>query len=308
MAQLSDAQLMLLLTDVRGVFTCNPKLPSARLIDVLERHHVVEIGEKSLYGRGGMGSKINAMFDAADKGVDAVVIASGQHQTVVDKIIAGQQVGTVTFSTCSTDNEEGSSRGASNSRGQSGAESPVPAVDAVTLAKSARDCGRQLKAASSETRSAILLRIANDIEAAQDEILRVNAEDVAAAQALQVSPQLLQRLKLTPSKVGLQAGCWLGAVIVHCHLLSIEAMSLFCRQKNKKQNSRARVCVCVASRKVASLVDGIKSIAADDEPIGQLLTRTLVSDGLTLDRVTTPIGVLLVIFESRPDCLPQVCP
>ena len=220
---------MILLTDVRGVFTCNPKLPTARLIDVLERHHVVEIGEKSLYGRGGMGSKINAMFDAADKGVDAVVIASGQNQTVVDKIIAGQQVGTVTFSTCSTDSEDGSSRSASNSRGQSGAESPVPAVDAVTLAKSARDCGRQLKAASSETRSAILLRIASDIEAAQDEILRVNAEDVAAAQALQVSPQLLQRLKLTPSKVGV----WLEVVIFCSLLLLIQIVSLLALLRNR---------------------------------------------------------------------------
>jgi hypothetical protein len=31
-----------------------------------------------------------------------------------------------------------------------------------------------------------------------------------------------------------------------------------------------------------------------------------VADGLTLTRVAAPLGVLLVIFEARPDALPQI--
>ena len=58
--------------------------------------------------------------------------------------------------------------------------------------------------------------------------------------------------------------------------------------------------------KIKQLADGVRAIAAQEEPLGRLLSRTEIAEGLVLDKVTSPIGVLLIIFEARPDALPQI--
>ncbi|XP_052619750.1 putative calcium-transporting ATPase 11, plasma membrane-type [Lactuca sativa] len=57
---------------------------------------------------------------------------------------------------------------------------------------------------------------------------------------------------------------------------------------------------------VSSLAKAIRVIAKLEEPIGQVLKRTELSDGFILEKMSSPLGVLLIIFESQPEALVQV--
>jgi glutamate-5-semialdehyde dehydrogenase len=58
--------------------------------------------------------------------------------------------------------------------------------------------------------------------------------------------------------------------------------------------------------KIATLSRGLQELARLEDPLGALLARTQLDDGLILDKVSVPLGVVSVIFESRPDVLYQV--
>jgi glutamate-5-semialdehyde dehydrogenase len=62
----------------------------------------------------------------------------------------------------------------------------------------------------------------------------------------------------------------------------------------------------LTAAKIADLVDGLRQLASHPDPVGRVTLSSTLADGLLLERVTCPIGVIGVIFEARPDALPQI--
>jgi glutamate-5-semialdehyde dehydrogenase len=50
----------------------------------------------------------------------------------------------------------------------------------------------------------------------------------------------------------------------------------------------------------------VRDVAALPDPLGRVLATTELDEGLTLEKLPCPLGVIAVIFESRPDVVPQV--
>jgi glutamate-5-semialdehyde dehydrogenase len=58
--------------------------------------------------------------------------------------------------------------------------------------------------------------------------------------------------------------------------------------------------------KLASIVEMVRSVAAQPDPIGQTVSARELAPGLELFEVRVPLGVVAAVFESRPDALVQI--
>ena len=53
--------------------------------------------------------------------------------------------------------------------------------------------------------------------------------------------------------------------------------------------------------RIQGMVDGLRSVAAQDDPVGAVMDEWTQPTGLNIRRVRTPLGVIGVIYESRPN-------
>ncbi|WJX76452.1 Delta-1-pyrroline-5-carboxylate synthase [Trifolium repens] len=234
------ADLLVLLSDVEGLYSGPPSDPKSKLIHtyVKEKHHTkITFGDKSRLGRGGMTAKVNAAVCAAYSGTP-VIITSGYTNDNIMRVLQGERIGTVFHKDAHL-------------------WTSIKEITAHEMAVAARDSSRRLQNLKSEERRKILLDVADALEKNESEIRIENAADVADAEEAGYERSLISRLTLRPEKI-------------------------------------------------SSLVKSVRKLADMEEPIGHILKRTELADKLTLEKISCPLGVLLVIFESRPDALVQI--
>src|SRR4051794_22200050 len=116
----------------------------------------------------------------------------------------------------------------------------------------ARAAARELARTSTEVKNRGLLGMADELEAARDEILHANATDVARGQASGLSGPMLERLKLD-------------------------------------------------AKKLAGMADGVRQVARLPDPVGEDMKAWTVPNGLRITKKRVPIGVVGIIYESRPN-------
>ncbi len=55
------------------------------------------------------------------------------------------------------------------------------------------------------------------------------------------------------------------------------------------------------TKRLTGVVKAIRTVAAFRDPVGRILTTTVRPNGLTIEKIAVPIGVVAIIYESRPN-------
>ncbi len=79
-------------------------------------------------------------------------------------------------------------------------------------------------------------------------------------------------------------------------------------QRSEKENLAAPLLKRLKfdDAKIDGVIDGLKSLVGLKDPVGETKFATELDKGLELYRISCPIGVIGVIFESRPDAFVQI--
>ena len=58
--------------------------------------------------------------------------------------------------------------------------------------------------------------------------------------------------------------------------------------------------------KLETVIKGVEELVELPDPVGRVLAATELDEGLSLYKISCPIGLIGVIFEARPDVVPQI--
>ncbi len=120
------------------------------------------------------------------------------------------------------------------------------------LAKRTKKAAQSFYGAPLKTRNLFLSHLAELLAANQEEILELNQKDLERAQENELASSLVDRLRLSPERIG-------------------------------------------------GLIKSVEEIALLPDPLGEIVDGKVLESGITLYQKRVPLGVVLVIYESRPN-------
>ena len=126
---------------------------------------------------------------------------------------------------------------------------PTPVRQVCQQARAAAAVTREL---TTTAKDAVLIWLADAIDAERDKLKAANEIDVAAARAAGVSSTLVDRLTLTDPRL-------------------------------------------------TAMVNAVRAVVALPDPVGQVIRGTVRPNGLLIEQVREPLGVVAVVYEARPN-------
>lgn len=120
--------------------------------------------------------------------------------------------------------------------------------------------------------------------------------------------EMLEAAKATKSRIaGLTAGeknAALNAMadsLLMCETAILEANALDLEGAKGHMSDVMLDRLRLTPERIASMAKGIREVAALPDPVGLTLESHTRQDGLKIDKVSVPMGVIAIIYESRPN-------
>ncbi|KAF3986934.1 hypothetical protein FT663_04661 [Candidozyma haemuli var. vulneris] len=89
-------------------------------------------------------------------------------------------------------------------------------------------------------------------------------------------------------------------------ILKANEQDMEAAEKNNLAGSLIKRLDLGKNDKYETMLQGIVDVAALPDPVGKVTMAKKIDEGLELHRVTAPLGVLLIIFESRPEVIANI--
>ena len=97
---------------------------------------------------------------------------------------------------------------------------------------------------------------------------------------------------------------------LHAIADAIDARSAEILSTNEKDMARGRISginpslldrLLLTPARVAGIADGARQVAALDDPLGRILRESVLANGIELQQISVPFGVIGMVYEARPN-------
>ena len=98
-----------------------------------------------------------------------------------------------------------------------------------------------------------------------------------------------------------------AALLAMAHALTAEQETILAANAQDLEAARGTVPQVMLDRlllneqRIAAMAQGIREVAALPDPVGRVLSERTRADGLLIQKVSVPMGVIAIIYESRPN-------